>query len=127
MGDHPIFLESVRRIKSQLDVTDLDSLETQVLVRLIHSSGDFGLQELLNFSASACVDGLRALFAGAPILTDTNMAAAAIAPMAFRTRKSLVKSVLDWAPGCPPQGCTRTAIGMKNAWKELSLRFLPKY
>ena len=48
--DHPIFLESIAYIKSELGGTGLDSLQQQVLERLIHSSGDFGLQASLRFS-----------------------------------------------------------------------------
>ncbi len=65
--DHPIFTESIRRIREQLGVTGLDPLQQQVLERLIHSSGDFGLTPLLRFTPEACELGLAALQAGAPI------------------------------------------------------------
>jgi precorrin-8X/cobalt-precorrin-8 methylmutase len=41
---------------------------------------------------------MAALAAGAVILTDTAMAAAAVQPMARRTFANPVRSVLDWAP-----------------------------
>ncbi len=66
--DHPIFTESMRLIREQLGDTGLDPLQQQVLERLIHSSGDFGLTPLLRFSSRAPQVGLRALQAGAPIL-----------------------------------------------------------
>ena len=76
--DHPIFLESIRFIRSHLGANDLNYLEKKVLERLVHTSGDFSVQNLVNFSEGACEKGLQALKNGAPILTDTDMAAAAI-------------------------------------------------
>ena len=118
--DHPIFLESIRFIHSQLGCTGLDPLQQQVLERLIHSSGDFGLESLLRFSPGACEKGLFAVTSGAPILTDTAMAAAAVLPMALRTVNSSVRTVLEWAPEKVDLGATRTAIGIERAWQELS-------
>ena len=117
--DHPIFCESIRRIHNHLGSTGLDPLQQQVLERLIHSSGDFGLTPLLRFSPGACELGLTALQAGAPILTDTAMAAAAVRPMALRTLNSSVSSVLEWAPHQASPGFTRTALGLRRAWQEL--------
>jgi len=117
--DHPIFCESIRRIHKQLGATGLDQLQQQVLERLIHSSGDFGLTPLLRFSPGACELGLKALQAGAPILTDTAMAAAAVRPMASRTLNSSVSTVLEWAPHQAAPGFTRTSLGLRRAWQEL--------
>ncbi len=110
------------RIREQLGVTGLDPLQQQVLERLIHSSGDFGLTPLLRFSPGACEVGLAALQAGASILTDTAMAAVAVKPMALRTLKSSVRSVLEWAPHEAPNGSTRTAEGLRSAWQELAAK-----
>ena len=118
--DHPIFTESIRRIREALGPTDLDPLQQQVLERLVHSSGDLALGALLRFSSGACEAGLTALQQGAPILTDTAMAAAAVAPMAQRTLQTNVRTVLEWAPDQAPSGSTRTAAGMERAWQELS-------
>jgi precorrin isomerase len=76
--DHPIFTESIRRIRALLGDTGLQPLEQEVLERLVHSSGDPSIAELLRFSQGACEAGLSALQSGAVILTDTEMAAAAI-------------------------------------------------
>ncbi len=124
MYDHPIFLESIRHIQSRLDCTGLEPLQQRVLERLIHSSGDFGIQPLLAFSPGACRKGLTALQAGAPIITDTAMAAAAIKPMAARTLDSSVRTVLEWAPTHTSKDSTRTSIGLRRAWRELSSEFV---
>ena len=66
----------------------------------------------------ACQAGLHALAAGAPILTDTAMAAAAVAPMARRSFGNRVACLLDWAPELAPEGSTRSAAGMAAALAE---------
>ena len=120
MADHPIFTESIRRIRVLLGETGLDPLQQQVLERLVHSSGDPGLQPLLRFSEGACKQGLAALEGGAAILTDTAMAAAAVTPMATRTLGTSVCCLLDWAPAVSPQDSTRSAAAMLRAWPELT-------
>ena len=122
--DHPIFIESIRMIQAQLKPTGLDQFEQDVLERLIHTTGDFSLQTSLSFSPFACIRGIQALKAGAPILTDTFMAKAGIESMALKTLASNVRCILEWAPEKAENGLTRTAIGLKNAWPEVSNQFL---
>jgi precorrin-8X/cobalt-precorrin-8 methylmutase len=121
--DHPIFLESLRLIRAELAARGLappaDPLERDVLERCIHSCGDVTIAADLHCSAGACVAAAAALAAGAPILTDTAMAAAAVAPMAGRTFANPVRDVLAWAPAVAPAGTTRTAVGMERALQEL--------
>ena len=121
--DHPIFLESIAFIQSHLSCSGLDHLEQQVLQRVIHSSGDFHLQSLLRFTPGACHKGIQAIHAGAPILTDTAMAAAAVIPMSSRTANLPVRTVLEWAPEKSVPGTTRTAIGIERAWIEMTHEF----
>lgn len=113
--DHPIFTESIRRIQQMVGSTGLSPIQEDVLLRLIHSSGEPGLAPLLRFSVGACEAGMAALADGAVILTDTAMAAAAVAPMAARTFGNAVHSVLEWAPAVAPMGQTRAALGMARA------------
>lgn len=168
-GDHPIFTESIRRIRELLAaqaaadpalaawLAGLSALERDVLERCIHSSGDVSIAVDLRFSPAdrsldacaaaagtggggasepaahggcatsapdagrgACGRGLAALRAGAPILTDTAMAAAAVAPMARRTFGNRVTCLLDWAPAQAPEGSTRSAAAVASAWQELT-------
>jgi len=139
--DHPIFSESIRRIRLLLNeqvavdpllaakLAGLTALEREVLERCIHSSGDPALAVDLRFcpagmgsaAGGACEGGAAALAAGAPILTDTAMAAAAVAPMARRTFGNRVACVLAWAPAEAPEGSTRTAAGMALALRELAV------
>jgi precorrin-8X/cobalt-precorrin-8 methylmutase len=123
LTDHPIFLESLRLIGAELAARGIappaDPLERDLLERCIHSCGDLTIAADLHCSTGACAAGAAALAAGAPILTDTAMAAAAVAPMAGRTFNNPVQDVLAWAPATAPAGSTRTAVGMERALQEL--------
>ena len=119
--DHPIFLESIRFIRSHLGANDLNYLEKKVLERLVHTSGDFSVQNLLEFSEGACEKGLQALKNGAPILTDTDMAAAAIKSMAENTNRNKVFTARRWFQENNHEKLTKTAYGLSEGWKELSV------
>ena len=117
--EHPIFLESVKYIRSKIGITGLDEVQQSILERIIHSSGDFGLQSCVKFSPTACRDAIKALKNGATILTDTYMAEAAISPMAKRTLNSNIECILSMASASisiDTTLTTRSAIGMKNKW-----------
>ena len=118
--DHPIFLESMRFIRSHLGENDLNYLEKKVLERLVHTSGDFSVQNLIEFSKGACEKGLQALQNGAPILTDTDMAAAAIKSMAENTSGNKVFTAKMWFRENKYIKLTKTAYGLSEGWKELS-------
>ena len=118
--DHPIFLESIRFIRSHLGANNLNYLEKKVLERLVHTSGDFSVEKLLNFSEGACEKGLQALKNGAPILTDTDMAAAAIKSMAENTTRNKIYTARMWFGENKRIDLTKTAFGLSEGWKELS-------
>lgn len=119
--DHPIFLESIRYIRSNLETNDFSFLENKVLERLVHTSGDFNIQDLLEFSKNACEAGIQALKEGAPILTDTEMAAAAIKSMAENTTGNKVFSSKKWFEANLNFEKTKTAYGIEKGWLELSV------
>ena len=112
--DHPIFLESIRFIKSNLIENNFNYLENKVLERLVHTSGDFNIQKLLEFSEGACEKAIKSLKAGAPILTDTDMAAAAIKTMAKNTNGNSVVSAKNWFDDRDLSGLTKTAYGIEK-------------
>ncbi len=122
LKDHPIFLESIRFIKSNLIKNNFNYLENKVLERLIHTSGDFSIQKLLEFSEGACEKAVKSLKEGAPILTDTDMAAAAIKSMAKNTCGNSVFSAKKWINDKDLLGLTKTAYGIEKGWIELSAK-----
>ena len=122
--DHPIFLESIRFIRSNLMENNFNYLEKKVLERLVHTSGDFNIQKLLEFSDGACEQAVKSLKKGAPILTDTDMAAAAIKSMAKNTSGNSVFSAKRWFYDKDLEGLTKTAYGVEKGWIELSAKNL---
>ena len=118
--EHPIFLESIKYIRSQIGLTGLNSIQQSVLERIIHSSGDLSMQPYLRFSSNACEDAINALKKGANILTDTYMAKAAVSPVSKRTLNSNVKCILEMAPEfIDSSSKTRSAIGMQKIWLDM--------
>ena len=61
---------------------------------------------------------------GAPILTDTDMAAAAIKSMAKNTSGNSVFSAKKWINDKDLFGLTKTAYGIEKGWIELSSKNL---
>jgi len=118
--EHPIFLESVEYIRSQIGFTGLTSIQQAVLERIIHSSGDLNMQSHLRFSSNACEEAINALKNGANILTDTYMAEAAVSSVSKRTLNSNVKCILEMAPEfIDSLTKTRSAIGMQKMWLDM--------
>jgi precorrin-8X/cobalt-precorrin-8 methylmutase len=118
--EHPIFLQSIKYIRSKIDNTELDQVQQSILERIIHSSGDFSLQSDLRFRPNACEKAIYALQNGATILTDTYMAEAAISPMSKRTINADIQCILGKAPkSIDSNMTTRSAIGMRNIWLDL--------
>ena len=117
--DHPIFLESIKYIRSNLKDHNFNHLEKKVLERLVHTCGDFNIQDLLEFSEKACENGIQSLKKGAPILTDTDMAAAAIKSMAQKTTGNQVFSAKLWFKN-NNLGLTKTAYAIRQGWLDLS-------
>ena len=124
--DHPIFLESIRFIQSKLVDNDLNKIEQKILERLIHTSGDFKIQGLLEFSQNVCENTIEAIKFGAPILTDTDMAASAIRSMAKKSNDNSVLSVKKWINDDLQISNTKTAYGIEKAWLELSDKYSGK-
>ena len=123
INDHPIFLESIKFIKSKLTKNDFNCIESKVLERLIHTSGDFQIQKLLKFSENVCEGALESLRLGAPILTDTDMAAAAIKTMANKCHGNEVFSAKKWVVNNLEITTTKTAYGIEHAWLDLSKKY----
>ena len=118
--EHPIFLESIKYIRSKINISGLSQVQQSIVERIIHSSGDFSLKACIRFSPNACENGIDALQKGSKILTDTFMAEAAISSMAKRTINANIQCILSKAPKIIDSNMTtRSAIGMRNYWLDL--------
>jgi precorrin-8X/cobalt-precorrin-8 methylmutase len=75
---HEIVLESFRIIESEVGEHAFDAHEWPVVRRMIHAAGDLDLIHAVSFKRDAAREGVRALKAGVPIVTDVNMVAAGV-------------------------------------------------
>jgi cobalt-precorrin 5A hydrolase / cobalt-factor III methyltransferase / precorrin-3B C17-methyltransferase len=103
---HPIESESYRILRSLVDLKHLGPLSRAVAERVVHASGDVGYADDLVLDEAALEAGLAALRAGAPIVVDAGMVAAAITTRATICALDLL--------GAPPGG-TRPAPGPRAA------------
>lgn len=74
----PIERESFAVIKNEADLSAFNSLESEVVARIIHASADFSYAGSVRFSPGAVENGLAALAGGLPVVTDVTMVSAAI-------------------------------------------------
>lgn len=70
--------ESFRIIRSEMKPNDFSEEELAVVMRVIHTTGDFEYAENIRFSAGAIQFGLQALRAHRPVITDVEMVKAGI-------------------------------------------------
>lgn len=69
---------SMEIIEQGMETHSLCEEELQVVKRCIHSTGDFGYQDIVSFKPGALDAGIEAIRSGCRIVTDTNMAYAGI-------------------------------------------------
>ena len=112
---HPIEQESLRILRSRIDLSPLPPLSRAVAERVIHASADLGYAASLVLDEETLVRGRAALAAGAPVVCDARMAAVGIT-----SREPLV------ALGDPraaqlarSEGLTRSAAAMRLAAGEV--------
>jgi precorrin-8X/cobalt-precorrin-8 methylmutase len=107
---HPIEAESYRILRGLVDLSGLGPLSRAVAERVVHASADPAWAADLLLDEQALADGLAALRAGAPVVVDARMVAAAV------TSRPTV-CALDLAPDRPPRpGETRSAAGVRAAF-----------
>lgn len=103
---HPIEAESYRILRERVDTAHLPPLTRAVTERIVHTTADPSWVGELVTSEQALAVGRTALLAGAPLLADVRMLAAAVT-----ARECLV--CLDLAE--PVDGLTRSAAGIRAA------------
>jgi precorrin-8X/cobalt-precorrin-8 methylmutase len=74
---HPIEAESYRILAERVDLHRWPPLSRVVVARVIHAAADVGYADTLVLDEAACRAGVAALAAGAPVVTDVEMVAAA--------------------------------------------------
>jgi cobalt-precorrin 5A hydrolase / precorrin-3B C17-methyltransferase len=109
---HPIESESYRMLRSLVDLSGLGPLSRVVAERVVHASADPEYARDLVLDEAALEAGLAALHAGAPIVVDARMVAAAIT-----SRPTICALGLAVAP--PSTEGTRAAAGVRAVLREV--------
>lgn len=109
---HPIEARSYAILRSRVDLSGLPPLRRAVTERVIHASADLEYATDLVAGEADLERGLRALRAGAPVVTDVAMVAAGI------TRRETVCSITDPAAArtAAATGLTRSAAAVRVAY-----------
>ena len=107
---HPIEAESYRILRGLVDLSRLGPLSRAVAERVVHASADPAWAGDLLLDERTLAGGLAALRAGAPVVVDARMVAAAV------TSRPTV-CALDLVEGGPTRvGETRSAAGVRAAF-----------
>jgi len=106
---HPIEVESYRRMRELIDLSELPPLSRAVTERVIHASADLDYAADLVLDEDALAAGREALLAGCSLVVDSRMVAAGI------TARSVTRVAIDEeraAAVAEELGTTRSAAGM---------------
>lgn len=111
---HPIEIESYRILRSRVDTNHLPPLTRAIVERVVHTTADTTWVGDVVADEKALSAGRDALLAGAPLITDVRMVAAAV------TARDCVVA-LD-LPGvaelAADEGMTRSAAGIRVAARQ---------
>ena len=89
-----------------------------VVRRVIHTTADFDYAETLHFTKNAVAQGIEALKAGAPLVTDTNMALAGISKPSLAALGLTAHCYMadpEVAQAARQGGTTRAVAAMRHA------------
>lgn len=111
---HPIELLSYEILRSRTDTSGRPPLTRAVVERIVHASADPGYATDLVCAEGALLAGARALRAGAPVVTDSQMVAAGITSRAVTCRVRDPRA----AELAAATGLTRSAAGIRVAFAE---------
>jgi len=110
-----IYRQSFATIRAEADLSAFSPDIAQVVVRMIHASGEVDLTEVVAATPNVVVDARAALEAGAPILCDANMVAAGITRRRLPADNEVICTLSH--PSVPALaeklGTTRTAAALE--------------
>jgi precorrin-8X/cobalt-precorrin-8 methylmutase len=115
---HPIEAESYRILRGLVDLSGLGPLSRAVAERVVHASADPAWAADLVLDEHALGRGLAALRAGAPVVVDARMVAAAITSRPILCALDLAPPATSPAAEEEPPGPaeTRSAAGVRAAF-----------
>lgn len=117
-----IYKRSFATIRAEADLSKIPADVEKVIVRMIHACGMVDLVDDVEFSADFGQAGRRALAAGAPILTDSNMVAYGVTRSRLPADNPVICRISD--PGLAQRAAaastTRAAIAVDDWRPDLS-------
>ncbi|WP_084319161.1 precorrin-8X methylmutase [Deferrisoma camini] len=118
VAPHEIEIRSFEIIESLADLTRFAPAEKALVQRVIHATGDPSFADLLAWSPGAVEAGVEAFRAGAPVVTDVEMARAGVSKARATKLGSEVHCFLN-AAGVPDEarhrGLTRSIVATERA------------
>ncbi|MEM1256288.1 MAG: precorrin-8X methylmutase [Cyanobacteria bacterium P01_H01_bin.21] len=114
---HPITAESFSIIDREIGPHNWSPEEYAIIRRAIHSTADFELLDLFEFSEGAIAAGITALQQQQPVIVDVRMVQMGITGVLKGIGHTSIACALDYVPeDFAPRGdsaaTTRTAVGM---------------
>ncbi len=113
---HPILEQSFKIIDQEIGEHNFKANEYAIVRRVIHSTADFELAKLIQFSPDAIASGIKALRQGVPIITDVNMVKQGVISLVEKSFNNPLISAIDQVSD-PLEGKTRTETGLINCWQ----------
>ncbi|MDV3348354.1 precorrin-8X methylmutase [Leptothoe sp. LEGE 181152] len=120
---HPITVESFAIIDREIDHHNWPPEEYAIIRRAIHSTADFELLNLFEFSDGAVAAGIAALQQRQPVIVDVRMVQMGITGVLKGIGHSSIACALDYVPeDFMPSAAvtTRTAAGMLTLTQQYS-------
>ncbi len=114
--DHPILTQSFAAIDAEIGDHRFSPAEYAIIRRVIHSTADFDFKSLIHMSPGAIDQGICALQAGIPIVTDVSMVTKGIERMVGCTFQNPILTAVDQV-AVAPSGKTRTETGLYQLWQ----------
>ncbi len=114
---NPIIEQSFAIIDSLVGKHDLNPEQYAIARRVIHTTADFQLLNLIDFSQNAIAIGKEALRQKQPIITDVNMVKAGIATMVAKTYQNQIIVAVEQAK-IAEKGKTRTETGLLKCYAQ---------
>ncbi|MEQ8999189.1 MAG: cobalt-precorrin-8X methylmutase [Coleofasciculus sp. B1-GNL1-01] len=115
--NHPILEQSFAIIDQEIGEHTFTPDEYAIVRRVIHSTADFELAKLINFSPEAITSGIAAIQNKVPIITDVGMVKQGITGMVSKTFGNPVMAAVEQASVALP-GKTRTETGLLSCYRQ---------
>lgn len=110
---HPILQQSFAIIDQEIGSHSFAADQYEIVRRVIHSTADFEFQHLIRFSPGVIDTAIAALTQATPIITDVEMVARGIEPLAKNTFNNPVIAAVTQAATADPEK-TRTETGLRR-------------